>query len=172
MITALRGVEAVLRNSLFRSWYELLFVPMDAGMRRRAKAVLDVVADRTGEAVGSGIMQLVLLAGVACATSSLLTATIVLSGASFAVGRRFGPLYVGLIENQLLRYDEAPQVSMVSEAGWTLVQFPGDMDPCRVRRVRRCARRVDHALRGLRRCLPSCGRAKRRRKTGLDAGRA
>ena len=126
IITALRGLEAVLHNSLFRSGYELLFVPMDARMRNRAKTVLDVVCDRAGEAAGSGVVQLVLLVGVASLSSGLLAIALVCAAVALWVGQRFGTLYVGLVEDQLLRYRDAPHVSMVSEAGWTLVQVPGN----------------------------------------------
>jgi hypothetical protein len=118
-------LEAVLHNSLFRSGYELLFVPMDARMRNRAKTVLDVVCDRAGEAAGSGIVQAVLLIGVASLSSSLLTIALLCAAVALWVGQRFGTLYVGLVEDQLLKYRDAPQVSMVSEAGWTLIQVPG-----------------------------------------------
>ena len=49
-IAMLRATEAVLRGSLFRSAYELLFVPMDPAERRRVKTILDVTCDRAGEA--------------------------------------------------------------------------------------------------------------------------
>jgi len=125
VLTALRGLDAVLRNSLFRSAYELLFVPMDARTRNRAKTVLDVVCDRAGEAAGSGIVQLLLLVGVASISSSLVTVALLLAGVAVWVGQRFSTLYVGLVGDQLLRYGNTPHVSMVSEAGWTLVQVPG-----------------------------------------------
>jgi hypothetical protein len=48
VIVAARGVEAVLRGSLFRNAYELLFVPMDTAERRRVKTFLDVTCDRAG----------------------------------------------------------------------------------------------------------------------------
>jgi len=124
VITALRSVEAVLRNSLFRSGYELLFVPMDARVRNRTKTVLDVLCDRAGEAAGSGIVQLVLLAGVASIGSSLLTVAVLCAAVALWVGQRFGTLYVGLVEGQLLKYRDAPHVSMVSEVGWTLMHVP------------------------------------------------
>src|SRR5262249_883363 len=76
VLTALRGSEGVLRNSLFRGGYELLFVPMDAATRGRVKAVLDVLCDRAGEAAGSALVQLLLLAGVASLTNNLLQAAI------------------------------------------------------------------------------------------------
>jgi ATP:ADP antiporter, AAA family len=151
VITALRGLEAVLHNSLFRSGYELLFVPMDARMRNRAKTVLDVLCDRAGEAAGSGIVQLVLVAGVASIASSLLTVSLLCAAVALWVGQRFGSLYVGLVEGQLLKYRDEPQVSMISEAGWTLLQVPGEpaagpaqVVPARPAPVR--TRRVDPSI--------------------------
>jgi AAA family ATP:ADP antiporter len=126
VIAALRGTESVLRGSLFRSGYELLFVPMDPRDRRRIKTILDVLCDRAGEAAGAGIVQLLLVAGVASISSSLLALVLVLATASFWFGRRLDPLYLGVVEQQLLRYRDAPQVSMVSEAGWTMLRLPAD----------------------------------------------
>jgi hypothetical protein len=126
VIAALRGIESVLRGSFFRSGYELLFVPMDPNERRRVKTMLDVTCDRTGEAAGAGVVQLLLLAGVASITGSLLTVVLVLAATSFWLGRRLDPLYLGTVEQQLLRYRDAPPVTMVSEAGWTILQLPAD----------------------------------------------
>jgi hypothetical protein len=100
-ITALRGLDAVLHNSLFRSGYELLFVPMDARMRNRAKTVLDVVCDRAGEAAGSGIVQLRAAGRRRIIASSLLAIASVCRCGPVG-GQRFGTLYVGLVEDQLL----------------------------------------------------------------------
>jgi len=122
IITAVRAVEAVLRNSLFRSGYELLFVPMDPLERRRAKTMLDVVCDRTGEAAGAGLVQLFLLASVASLSSSLLAVIVIIAGVSFWVGQRLDALYLNVVEQQLLKYRDGGPVSLVSEAGWTLLQ--------------------------------------------------
>jgi hypothetical protein len=122
IITAVRAVEAVLRNSLFRSGYELLFVPMDPQVRRRAKTMLDVVCDRTGEAAGAGLVQLFLLASVASLSSSLLAVIVIIAGVSFWVGQRLDALYLNVVEQQLLKYRDGGPVSLVSEAGWTLLQ--------------------------------------------------
>jgi ATP:ADP antiporter, AAA family len=123
-LTALRGVDAIVRSSLFRGAYELLFVPMDARTRNRVKAVLDVICDRVGEAAGSGIVQVVLLAGLAATTSLLLTAAIALAVIAFHVGQRFGPLYLDLIERELVKHRGTSRVSLISEAGWTELQVP------------------------------------------------
>jgi hypothetical protein len=98
---------------------------MDPRDRRRVKTILDVTCDRAGEAAGAGIVQLLLLAGVASISSGLLALVLVLAATSFWLGRRLDPLYLGVVEQQLLRYRDAPQVSMVSEAGWTMLQ-PAD----------------------------------------------
>ena len=57
IFAAVRGIESVLRGSLFRSAYELLFVPMDPDEKRRTKTFLDVTCDRAGDAVGAGVVQ-------------------------------------------------------------------------------------------------------------------
>jgi hypothetical protein len=128
-LTALRGMDSVVRNSLFRSVYELLFIPMDARTRNRAKAVLDVICDRIGEAAGSGIVQVVLIAGLAARMPLLMTTAMILAAVAFQTSRRFGRLYLDLIEHELVKHRGSPPVSLVSEAGWTLVQVPEDSAP-------------------------------------------
>jgi ATP/ADP translocase len=72
-----RGIEAVLRGSWFRSAYELLFVPMAPDEKRSTKTFLDVTCDRSGDAVGAGIVQVVLLAfaGATAAAADLQAAS-------------------------------------------------------------------------------------------------
>jgi ATP/ADP translocase len=123
-ITVLRAIDAVVRNSLFRGGYELLFVPMDARTRNRAKAILDVICDRIGEAAGSGIVQFVLLLGVASTSGMLLAASFVLCALAWRMGQQFGGLYLDVVERELVKYSDRPHVSLVSEAGWTLLQMP------------------------------------------------
>lgn len=59
---ALRGADAVMQNSLFRSGYELLFTPVAPGQKRSTKLIIDVAFDRIGTAAGSGIALLVVMA--------------------------------------------------------------------------------------------------------------
>jgi ATP:ADP antiporter, AAA family len=123
VITMLAGVASVLRNSLFRNGYELLFVPLDARTRSRAKTTLDVLCDRAGEAVGSGIVQLVLIASVASISSSLLIATMILAAAAVWVGRRFSALYIDVVGQQLLTFGDAPLPTFASAGGWSVSQL-------------------------------------------------
>ena len=51
----LRGAEAVQRNTVFRSAYELLYTPLSAARKRSTKAVIDVGFDRLGTVLGSGV---------------------------------------------------------------------------------------------------------------------
>ena len=124
VIALARGVDSVVRRSLFSSPYELLFVAMDPRTRHRAKAMLDVVCARVGDAAGAGIVQAMLLVGVASATNGLLIVAVAFAAASLWWGRQLGALYLRSIGDQLQKYRGAPNLSAVSEAGWTLLQLP------------------------------------------------
>ncbi len=120
-IVAVRGLDSVLRGSVFRSGYELLFVPMDSRERRRVKTVVDVTCDRAGEAAGAGVVQLLL--GVTAVVSGWILGVVVALGAvSYWLARRLDPLYLAVVERELLkRTDTAPPVTLMSEAGWTIL---------------------------------------------------
>ena len=55
---AARGAAGALRNSLFRSGYELLFTPLVEWKKRPTKAIVDVGFDKLGSLVGGGIAML------------------------------------------------------------------------------------------------------------------
>jgi hypothetical protein len=124
VIALARGIDSVMRRSLFRSPYELLFVAMDPRTRHRAKAMLDVICARAGEALGSGIVQALLLSGVGSTARGLLILASAFAAASFWWGRRLGPLYLRSIGDQLQKYEGTRDVSVVSETGWTLLKVP------------------------------------------------
>jgi AAA family ATP:ADP antiporter len=50
----LRGGEAVQRNTLFRSAYELLYTPLSPERKRATKTLIDIGFDRVGTIFGSG----------------------------------------------------------------------------------------------------------------------
>jgi hypothetical protein len=127
LLVVLRGADSVLHNSLFRNGYELLFVPMDPDTRRRTKTILDVTCDRVGEAAGSALVQMVVMAGILAVRPTLLTIAVTIAVAAFWIGRRLGPLYLALVEHELVKHQAAPQLSLVSEAGWTLLQLPDSL---------------------------------------------
>jgi len=59
-VAVVRGIEAVLRGSLFRSGYELLYTPIPPGEKRGTKAILDVGFDRLGDMLGAGLVAVAL----------------------------------------------------------------------------------------------------------------
>jgi hypothetical protein len=126
MFVAMRGVESVLRASMFRSGYELLFVPMDPVEKRRTKTFLDVTCDRAGDALGAGVVQVLLLAGTAAILTrelQLLAITIVLAAAGIWLGRRLDVMYLGVIERRLVTHAERTPIVVGSEMGWTILEM-------------------------------------------------
>ena len=96
----LRGVEAALQNSLFRSGYELLFSPIPAREKRAIKSFIDVGCQRIGDVSGGGIVQLALiLGGAAAAARFLLPTIVVLSAAGIFMAYR---LHRGWVEELAL----------------------------------------------------------------------
>lgn len=69
-----RGLEVVLRGSLFRSGYELLFSPLDPPTRRATKGLLDIGADRLGDVIGATLAAALLALGLANGSAALIVA--------------------------------------------------------------------------------------------------
>ena len=61
VLSGVRGAEILVRGSVYRSAYELLFTAVAPDDKRAAKSVLDVGVDRMGDAVGAGGISLLLL---------------------------------------------------------------------------------------------------------------
>jgi HEAT repeat protein len=91
----------VLRNSLFRSAYELLYTPLAPERKRPAKALLDVGADRVGTIAGSVVVMLVLLLPAARATGTLLALACGLAAATLMLTRRLQKGYVRALADSL-----------------------------------------------------------------------
>ena len=58
---AVRGGETVFRGSLFRTGYEVFYTPVPPDEKRAAKSLIDVGFDRLGDALGGGLISLVIL---------------------------------------------------------------------------------------------------------------
>jgi ATP:ADP antiporter, AAA family len=97
----LRGADAVQRNTLFRSAYELLYTPIAEEHKRATKALIDVAFDRFGTVCGSGITLLILHAFSGSRTSFLLAAVVVLALATLPVVRRLHQGYVLALQQGL-----------------------------------------------------------------------
>lgn len=97
-----RSMESGLRGSLFRAGYELLYTPVPEAEKRAAKTLLDVGCDRAGDALGSGIVQLMLWFGAAFIPSGLLGAMLALAAAGIWAALRLDPVYSGLVQQRLV----------------------------------------------------------------------
>jgi hypothetical protein len=98
-----RTLEIVLRGSIYRAGYELLYTPVSVQEKRAAKPVADVVFDRLGDVFGGTVAQVFLaFSSGAFAVKAILLASIGLAGLSLVVTRQLGKLYVRVLEKGLL----------------------------------------------------------------------
>jgi ATP:ADP antiporter, AAA family len=97
---AVRATQAVLRSSVFRSAYELLYTPLPPEQKRPTKALLDVGADRLGAIAGSAAVLLALLFP-ARSTLLLLMLASALAVATTALARRLQAGYVSALAASL-----------------------------------------------------------------------
>ncbi len=80
-IAALRGGSTALRNSLFRSGYELLYTPLSPGKKRPTKVLIDVGASKLGGGVASCVVVILLWALPAGVVTAVLLGIAVAAGA-------------------------------------------------------------------------------------------
>lgn len=105
-----RAAEVVTRNSLARSAYELLFVPIPPRDKRATKTLVDVGVVRVGDFLGGGLVQIALFTVAAGAVRPmLLAATVMLGLAAVALARRLHVGYLATLERSLMaRADQVP----------------------------------------------------------------
>ncbi|MFL5401245.1 MAG: hypothetical protein ACJ8BF_00315 [Gemmatimonadales bacterium] len=102
-IIVARGAEVVLRNSLFRAAYELLFTPIAPREKRATKLLLDVGAARIGDVLGATIILGALAISPGRTGHLLLALTFLLSICALVVARRLHLGYVAALEGSLHR---------------------------------------------------------------------
>ncbi|MEP6473141.1 MAG: hypothetical protein ABJC74_05430 [Gemmatimonadota bacterium] len=122
-----RGTEIVLRNSIFRAAYELLFGPVPPREKRATKLLVDVGAARLGDVLAGGLIQITLLLSLGTTGPVLLGATILVAVGALAVARQLHMGYVGALERSLtLRAGHLPP-SGAEDMG-ALLQSVGGFD--------------------------------------------
>jgi hypothetical protein len=97
-----RGAESVFRGSLFRTGYEIFYTPVPASEKRAAKSIIDVGFDRLGDAVGGGLIRLLILLPPARHYAALMGAAIVSAGLALVVARRLNRGYIQTLERSLI----------------------------------------------------------------------
>lgn len=102
VFTLFRLFESSLRGSFYRAGYELLYTPVPAAEKRAAKTLIDVACDRAGDALGSGIVQLMLWFGASFIPSGLLGAILALSITGAWAASRLDAAYTSLVKQRLI----------------------------------------------------------------------
>ena len=125
-----RGAESMVKNSLFRSGYELLFNPVSAPDRRTIKPVLDVGFVRTGDLAAGALAQLVIMASpIGALGAPVLVLTFLFAVAAMYVARRLHRGYFKTLERSLLVRGSYLEGEGMSEAAQTaLFQTLGSID--------------------------------------------
>ena len=127
----LRGTQAVLSNSLFRSAYELLYTPVAPEQKRPTKALLDVGADRLGTMVGSAAVLLLLWLPAQAVTRVLLLLATAVAVLTVILARRLHRGYVGALAESLragtVRLEPADVLDPATRAA--LARRPADAPP-------------------------------------------
>jgi hypothetical protein len=98
-----RGLEGVLRNSLFRSGYEVLFAPIPRQVKRATKTLVDVGGERMGDILGGGLVALILVMFPTFSGAALLVLAILFSIAAMWLARQLQQGYVDSLEANLVR---------------------------------------------------------------------
>jgi AAA family ATP:ADP antiporter len=135
-----RGVEVVIRSSLFRAAYELLFTPIAPQEKRATKLLLDVGAARVGDVAGGALILGALAVTGAAAGKVLLMLTFALSVAALLVARRLHLGYVGALEGSLHRR-AGPLPDLLQDDAGALLQTVGAFDLSGIRNLAVGARR-------------------------------
>lgn len=102
VLAAARSLESVLRGSLFRSGYELLYTPIPKSEKRSAKTLIDVLCDRAGDAMGSGLVQVLLWVAPSLVTSVLMGFALALAAAGIWIALRLDASYSKLVQQRLV----------------------------------------------------------------------
>jgi AAA family ATP:ADP antiporter len=100
-LALLRGGQAALRNSLFRSSYEMLYTPLAKDEKRSTKVLVDVAFDRLGTVAGSAGVMLVLWLAPANSTGTIVLLVASAAVATLALTPLLQRGYVGALSQGL-----------------------------------------------------------------------
>jgi hypothetical protein len=101
-ILAARAGETIFRGALFRSAYELFYTPMPPAEKRAAKSLIDVGIDRLGDAMGGGLIQIVLiLLAPASQYAAILAVVVGCAFLALLLARRLNQGYIQTLERRL-----------------------------------------------------------------------
>jgi ATP:ADP antiporter, AAA family len=130
-----RGLDVVVRNSIFRTGYELLYTPIAEGTKRSAKSIIDVACDGAGKAVSAGLIVLLAALAPAHPLAAVHVAAVLAAVAEFFVARRLRTGYVRALEGGLLRQGEDLEPPQYSVADFTMARSMAGLDRASIQRA-------------------------------------
>ncbi len=110
-----RAAEAITRNSLYRSAYELAYTPVRAQEKRAAKPIIDVGFERLGDALGGVVVLMVLFVLPESPNAALLLLASTLGIVGIFVTRRLQKGYISTLERSLRDRAVEMNLSEISE---------------------------------------------------------
>jgi hypothetical protein len=114
-LAVVRGMEALLRGSVFRSAYELFYTAVAPAEKRAVKPVIDVGIERLGDALGAGVVSLLLVVAPG-RYGAILIAACACSVIAFLVSIRLQSGYVRALEKSLVNRAVEVDPSMAEDS--------------------------------------------------------
>ncbi|HEY1336497.1 MAG TPA: hypothetical protein VGF59_03265 [Bryobacteraceae bacterium] len=105
LVTFARAMEQLLRGSLFRSGYELFYTPMAQAEKRTAKSVIDIGADRLGDGLGAGIVQVLIALPASASAHAILALTVAMAAFAGWLSFRLDRSYQKVLEKNLVEHE-------------------------------------------------------------------
>jgi ATP:ADP antiporter, AAA family len=119
-----RGGESIFRGSLFRSGYELFYTPIPLAEKAAAKSIIDVGFDRIGDAVGGGLIRVLIVTVPPMQQgAAILAVAIICSIAALAVATRLNQGYIQTLERSLLNRAVELELGDVDDVTTRTVMF-------------------------------------------------
>ncbi len=112
-----RASEVVMRSSIYRAGYELLYAPLPEGDKRPTKVVLDVGAERVGDLLGAQVVG-ILVYTMAEPRTGLLIATVVTGVVALVFAFRLPRSYTIALEDSLMARSGDPNESTAEAEAW------------------------------------------------------
>jgi hypothetical protein len=99
---AARAGESIFRGSLFRAGYEVFYTPILPAEKRSVKSIIDVGFDRLGDAVGGGLVSVLLMLTPLLQSKAIMVGAILCSAGALVMARRLNRGYIQTLERNLM----------------------------------------------------------------------
>ncbi len=98
-----RGLDVVMRSSIFRAGYEMLYTPLAEATKRSAKSAIDVAVDSSGRGAGAILILLLVSLTPLHPFAIVNAAAAAVAIGEFLVARRLQAEYISALEEGLRR---------------------------------------------------------------------